>query len=175
MPEPLETLPSKVHQPIRIYLFGSVARGDDGPDSDLDFLVVVPDDAPEDKLRPGAGAESSTWNRVRQGYCAVAQHRFPRSGRLGSGHPCRPPSCAREGCSMTPIEARARESREWLAKADEDLASVRVLIGAGHIANALFFCQQAAETSLKAFLTWHQRAVRRTHDLGGVGRGLPRD
>ena len=43
------------YQPIRIYLFGSVARGDDGPDSDLDFLVVVPDDSPDDKLRPGAG------------------------------------------------------------------------------------------------------------------------
>src|ERR1035441_177633 len=26
------------YQPTRIYLFGSVARGDDGPDSDLDFL-----------------------------------------------------------------------------------------------------------------------------------------
>ena len=46
------------YQPIRIYLFGSVARGDDGPDSDLDFLVVVPDDAPEDKLRPGAGRKA---------------------------------------------------------------------------------------------------------------------
>jgi predicted nucleotidyltransferase len=34
------------YKPVRIYLFGSVARGDDGPDSDLDFLVVVPDDAP---------------------------------------------------------------------------------------------------------------------------------
>ena len=43
------------YQPIRIYLFGSVARGDDGPDSDLDFLVVVPDDSPEYKLCPGAG------------------------------------------------------------------------------------------------------------------------
>ena len=41
-------------QPIRIYLFGSAARGDDGPDSDLDFLVVVPDDVSEEKLRPGA-------------------------------------------------------------------------------------------------------------------------
>ena len=40
--------------PVRIYLFGSAARGDYGPDSDLDFLVVVPDDVPEDKLRPGA-------------------------------------------------------------------------------------------------------------------------
>lgn len=38
-------------QPVRVYLFGSEARGDAGPDSDLDFLVVVPDDAPEDVIR----------------------------------------------------------------------------------------------------------------------------
>jgi len=38
-------------QPVRVYLFGSEARGDAGPDSDLDFLVVVPDDAPEDVMR----------------------------------------------------------------------------------------------------------------------------
>ena len=42
------------YQPVRIYLFGSVARGDDGPDSDLDFLVVVPDDIDPEKLRTGA-------------------------------------------------------------------------------------------------------------------------
>jgi len=42
------------YHPERIYLFGSVARGDDGADSDLDFCVVLPDDAPRDKLRPGA-------------------------------------------------------------------------------------------------------------------------
>jgi predicted nucleotidyltransferase len=39
--------------PERVYLFGSVARGEDGPDSDLDFLVVVPDDIPAEKLRGG--------------------------------------------------------------------------------------------------------------------------
>ena len=38
--------------PKRIYLFGSVARGDDGPDSDLDFGVVLPDDVPENLYRP---------------------------------------------------------------------------------------------------------------------------
>ncbi len=32
--------------PERIYLFGSAARGETTEDSDLDFLVVVPDDAP---------------------------------------------------------------------------------------------------------------------------------
>ncbi len=31
-----------------------MARGDNGPDSDLDFLVVVPDDFAEEKLRPAA-------------------------------------------------------------------------------------------------------------------------
>jgi hypothetical protein len=43
------------YSPVRIYLFGSEGRGEAGPDSDLDFLVVVSDDAPEEKLRPGAG------------------------------------------------------------------------------------------------------------------------
>ena len=34
------------YHPERVYLFGSVARGDAGPDSDYDLMVVVPDDAP---------------------------------------------------------------------------------------------------------------------------------
>ena len=37
------------YQPERIYLFGSVARGEAGPDSDYDLLVVVPDDAPPER------------------------------------------------------------------------------------------------------------------------------
>ncbi len=32
-------------QPLRIVLFGSAARGEMGPDSDLDLLVVMPSDA----------------------------------------------------------------------------------------------------------------------------------
>jgi uncharacterized protein len=41
------------YSPLRIYLFGSAARGDDGPDSDLDFCVVLPDDAPRSLYGPG--------------------------------------------------------------------------------------------------------------------------
>jgi uncharacterized protein len=33
------------YHPIRVYLFGSVARAETGPDSDYDLLLVVPDDA----------------------------------------------------------------------------------------------------------------------------------
>jgi uncharacterized protein len=48
------------YHPERIYLFGSAARGDYGPDSDLDFCVVVPDDTPDEILRSGA-----IYNRLR--------------------------------------------------------------------------------------------------------------
>ena len=75
---------------------------------------------------------------------------------------------------MKPSEARTIETREWLGKAAEDLASAHVLIGSSHFSGALFFCQQAAEKSLKAFLTWHERTFRRTHDLEELGK-LPSD
>ena len=38
-------------QPERIYLFGSKARGESGPDSDYDLLVIVPDEAPPEQKR----------------------------------------------------------------------------------------------------------------------------
>jgi len=40
-----------VYAPERIYLFGSKARGDSGPDSDYDLMVVVADDAPAEMKR----------------------------------------------------------------------------------------------------------------------------
>ncbi len=39
------------YEPERIYLFGSKARGDYGPDSDFDLLIVVSDEAPEERKR----------------------------------------------------------------------------------------------------------------------------
>jgi predicted nucleotidyltransferase len=44
-----------VYHPERIYLFGSAARGDAGPDSDYDLMVVVPDGAPAESLRSRLG------------------------------------------------------------------------------------------------------------------------
>ena len=38
----------EAYRPEHIYLFGSVARGDAGPDSDYDIMVVVPDEAPRE-------------------------------------------------------------------------------------------------------------------------------
>lgn len=39
----------EAYKPERIYLFGSMARGDAGPDSDYDLLIVVGDDAPSER------------------------------------------------------------------------------------------------------------------------------
>jgi predicted nucleotidyltransferase len=36
--------------PVQVILFGSVARGDDGPDSDIDLLVVLPHVEPEERM-----------------------------------------------------------------------------------------------------------------------------
>ncbi|MCW5981964.1 MAG: nucleotidyltransferase domain-containing protein [Bryobacteraceae bacterium] len=43
------------YRPERVYLFGSVARGDAGPDSDYDLLIVVPDDVPDSQKSPDLG------------------------------------------------------------------------------------------------------------------------
>ena len=48
------------YQPVRIYLFGSEARGESGPDSDLDFCVVLPDDAPPN-LYKAKGVHRNLW------------------------------------------------------------------------------------------------------------------
>lgn len=62
------------YEPERIYLFGSKARGDEGPDSDYDLLVVVGDDAPPNRLRSslayerlwgvGKAADVLVWKRT---------------------------------------------------------------------------------------------------------------
>lgn len=46
------------YQPERIYLFGSKARGQAGPDSDYDLMVVVPDDAPPERRRSRLGYQA---------------------------------------------------------------------------------------------------------------------
>jgi predicted nucleotidyltransferase len=45
----------KAYHPERIYLFGSAARGDAGPDSDYDLMLVLPDEAPAELRREALG------------------------------------------------------------------------------------------------------------------------
>ena len=70
---------------------------------------------------------------------------------------------------MTPNELLIAGTRAWLEKAREDLQAARSLIQSGLPAPALFHCQQAAEKSFKALLTWKRVAFRKTHDIEEVG------
>jgi predicted nucleotidyltransferase len=63
----------EAYKPERVYLFGSKARGEGGPDSDYDLMVVVPDDAPPERRRSrlayqvlrgtGTAADVLVWTR----------------------------------------------------------------------------------------------------------------
>lgn len=63
------------YEPERIYLFGSHARGEEGPDSDFDLMVIVPDDALPERRRSrlayerlwgvGTAADVLVWTRSR--------------------------------------------------------------------------------------------------------------
>lgn len=56
-PELLNRIVDYFH-PRRIILFGSRARGEAGPDSDIDLLVILDDDAPAAHLTLRSGWES---------------------------------------------------------------------------------------------------------------------
>lgn len=68
--------------------------------------------------------------------------------------------------------ARVAETRAWLAKAGQDLqvAEHELSVNPPFVEDVLFHCQQAAEKALKAFLVWHDRPLRKTHDLVELGR-----
>ena len=72
---------------------------------------------------------------------------------------------------MPPDPVRTADTRAWLAKAILDLRSARADLGVVPPirGDALFHCQQAVEKVLRAWLTWHDRPFRKTHDLGELG------
>lgn len=75
------------YQPERIYLFGSMARGDAGPDSDYDLLVVVPDDAAPE-LRDGKRAYEVLWGtRTAADVIVWEKSRFDRRAHVVSSLP----------------------------------------------------------------------------------------
>ena len=63
----------QTYEPERVYLFGSKSRGDEGPDSDYDLMLIVPDDAAPERRRSrlayeslwgtGAAADVLVWRR----------------------------------------------------------------------------------------------------------------
>jgi hypothetical protein len=98
----------EAYRPERIYLFGSVARGDAGPDSDYDIMVVVPDNAPPE-LRRGRAAYVALWGTgVASDVLVWTASQFDGRLHLAASLP-----------------ALVAEVRAWLSKAGKDLAAAR--------------------------------------------------
>jgi predicted nucleotidyltransferase len=69
-------------RPRRVILFGSRARGDDGPDSDIDLLVIVDDDTPAEKVTTKAGFESRRSYRRAADAIPVREETFRRNSKI---------------------------------------------------------------------------------------------
>jgi HEPN domain-containing protein len=67
--------------------------------------------------------------------------------------------------------ALVAEVRAWLSKAGKDLAAAQYELQADppFSEDIAFHSQQAAEKSLKAFLSWHRIPFRKTHNLVELG------
>jgi HEPN domain-containing protein len=66
---------------------------------------------------------------------------------------------------------RAADTRAWLLEPKTTFAVPRSTWPRHRPCggDAAFHCQQAVEKALKAFLTWHDRPFRKTHDLVELG------
>jgi HEPN domain-containing protein len=76
------------------------------------------------------------------------------------------------GDSSIPLDpVRVADTRAWFARAQEDLRGAEIDLAATPplLGDATFHCQQAVEKALKGFLAWHDRAFRKTHDVGELG------
>ncbi len=73
---------AEAYQPERIYLFGSKARGDAGPDSDYDLLVVVSDHASAERKGSKLAYEALWGTKAAADVIVWERSRFERRARV---------------------------------------------------------------------------------------------
>lgn len=181
--------------PRRIILFGSAARGQMGPHSDLDLLVVMPDGVHRRRTAQavylglsGLGIAKDvvvvTESDVRDYGDNPSLVLFPalREGReiyragtsesLPSG-----PTASRGGnegrCTVPDGRPTPGSPREWLARAKGDLALASApLPPGGFYEDLCFHAQQAAEKAIKAIYVDRGWTFPYVHDLERLLTGL---
>lgn len=167
-------------RPQRVILFGSAARGEAGPDSDIDLLVIVNDDTPAEKLTLSAGFEACRSYQKAADVFPVRAATFERNrtiiGTLAAeaeidgivvyGPALEPPAM------RTPDpNARWAAVERWLAVADRDRRAALACLADEPplFDSAAFHCQQAVEKLLEGFLVRARKRSRKTHSLSELG------
>jgi HEPN domain-containing protein/predicted nucleotidyltransferase len=169
--------------PLQVIVFGSAARGDDGPDSDLDLLVVLSSVAPSEKASLMAAVRSVVTVHVpidvfvtdprelarRKDLVGSLQYWPVREGKVVYESE---DAKARLAVSEPPDDARA-DARERLRRAADDLRAAQTLLSSGPARLACFLAHLAAEKALKAMLASVGEPFPKVHDLGELADRLP--
>jgi predicted nucleotidyltransferase len=77
----------EAYQPEKIYLFGSVARGQAGPDSDYDLLVVVSDSATPERKRSRLAYQALRGTGIAADVLVCTRSRFERRAHVRASLP----------------------------------------------------------------------------------------
>ena len=75
------------HYPRLAYLFGSVARGEAGPDCDYDLILIVSDDAPPERRRSRLAYEALRGTGIAADVLVSTRSRFERNARVVASLP----------------------------------------------------------------------------------------
>ncbi len=172
--------------PVQIYLFGSLACGDDGPDSDLDLMVVF-EQLNDDQIwdLTDAARRSITAPVPRDVLVTdLARYQFNQQRPWHIHHQvARTGVLVYERVPRIPKELYMNPERPddigdaemLLAMAREDLTASELLKDRGIERNARFDAQQAAEKALKALLIVDGKEPARVHELSELAATLPSD
>lgn len=175
-----------VGTPAKIVLFGSRARGDNKPDSDIDILVLerLPGDLREKGLRYDLAIQDLFPERTVLVYSLRDAEEwkyvpnFVLSEALRQGKVLyEDPSTVMSGPSSGELSLAVAEdtleyktpsdlARDWFDKGNEDLLACFGLLNQDICYPLVcFHAQQAVEKYLKGLLALHGRTIKKTHSL----------
>ncbi len=168
----------EAYQPERIYLFGSKARGEAGPDSDYDIMVLVSESSEPAYRRAKHAYEVLRGIATAVDVLVWTQEEFERDVPVVASLPA---AIVREGrllyglsrdsegatSRIAPTDRKAALTRGWLAKAQRDLTAAELVLRADPALSgvAALYAQQTFEKALKGLLTWHDHPFGKTLDL----------
>ncbi|MBM2810263.1 MAG: hypothetical protein HW416_1022, partial [Chloroflexi bacterium] len=178
-------------KPLRVILFGSQARGDAHQGSDVDLLIVVPDDANK-KLawRRARAAVDGAWGAGCDILVATPADIMRRGNLVGDvlrpalreGHVVYDaPGMAERNRELEagPVteDERLGATRQWMRLARADLMTAEMAVQRPDIDPypPSYLSQQSAEKALKAILVFLQLDYPLTHDLDRVRGSIPDD
>jgi HEPN domain-containing protein len=176
VPEALLDAVVRHYRPRRVILFGSRGRGDAGPDSDWDLLVVVDDGAPVEgdwnadrRWRGDAHVfvhERAAFEAKRDVVGSMA-NMVDEDGVVVWRRPGLPAERGRRR-RVVPEGERWAEAGRWFDRAEKDLRAARLMLAAEAdlVENVAFHLQQAVEKLLKGLLAAKAERFRKVHQLG---------